>query len=205
MSGTRCPTASMASTLSRRGSRSGRGDFRRGCDLLDDFHDVAVRVEDAQLAVGAVPAREDLVDAFQLAFIPYLARMLLDLLHRPANQLRDRHAVATTGRQIHHGSLEPVPRREPLVLRREDAVVRRNLLAALVQLAVVLDERLAVRRQRDNVLEPCRRVTDPDFDRAEPRMEADVPPDVRVVRDATGPLQLSDDRCVVRIVLEAGG
>jgi hypothetical protein len=82
-------------------------------------------------------------------------------------------------------------------------VVRRDLVAALVALAVVLDERLAVRRQRDDVLERRHGVADPQLDRAEARVEPDVPPDVRVVRDAARLLELADDLGVVRVVAEA--
>src|SRR5919202_1340802 len=120
-----------------------------------------------------------------------LPRERIDLLQRPADQLRDRHAVSLPGREIHYRSLQSIARRQPLVLRREDAVVRRDLLAALVALAVVLDERLAIRGEGNDVLEPGRRVADPDLDCAEPRMEADVPPDVGVVRDTAGLLQLA--------------
>ena len=80
---------------------------------------------------------------------------------------------------------------------------RRDLLACVVPLGVVLDERLAERRDRDHVLELRDAVADPDLDRAEPRVQADVPPDVRVVGDAAGALELADDLGVVRVVCEA--
>ena len=83
-------------------------------------------------------------------------------------------------------------------------MVRRDLLARLELLAELLDERLAVRGDRDRVLDARDGVADPDLDRAEPRVEADVPPDVRVVGDAARALELPDDLCVVGVVVEAG-
>src|SRR5207244_3054996 len=94
-------------------------------------------------------------------------------------------------------------RGEPLVLARQDPVVGAGLLAALEPLAVQLHERLAVRRERDRVLDARDGVADPDLDGAEPRMRPDVPPDVGVVGDAAGLLQLPDDLCVVLVVPEA--
>ena len=56
---------------------------------------------------------------------------------------------------------------------------------------------------RDRVLEPRDRVADADLDGAEPRVEPDVPPDVRVVGDAAGALELADHLGVVGVVAEA--
>src|SRR5204863_3169591 len=98
--------------------------------------------------------------------------------------------------------LEPVAGREPLVLGRQDPVVGRDLVAAAVPLAVVLDERLAVGRQRDGVLDPGDGVADPNLDGAETRMQTYVPPDVRVVGDAPRLLELAGHLRVVRVVLE---
>ena len=80
---------------------------------------------------------------------------------------------------------------------------RRDLLAHVEALGVVLHERLAERGDRDDVVELRHRVADADLDRPEPRVQADVPPDVRVVRDAPGPLELADDLGVVGVVTEA--
>ena len=51
--------------------------------------DVAVGVEDPQLAVGAVAAREDLADPLELPLGAELAGVRLDLLQRPPDELRD--------------------------------------------------------------------------------------------------------------------
>ena len=101
------------------------------------------------------------------------------------------------------GRLEPVAGGEPLVLAREDAVVGRDLHALVVLLGVELHERLAEGRERHGVLDARDRVADPDLDRAEARMQADVPPDVRVVGDAARLLELPDDLRVVGVVAEA--
>ena len=80
----------------------GRGDGRglgRVRDRLDDLDDVAVRVEDAQLAVGARAAGEDVAHALELALAAELARVRLDVAQRAADELRDRHAVAAAGRR----------------------------------------------------------------------------------------------------------
>ena len=129
--------------------------------------------------------------------------MRLQLLQRPADELRDRHAVSPPGHKVHDRRLEPVAGGEPLVLRREDAVVARDLLARVIAVAQQLDERLAVRGDRHGVPEVRDRVADPHLDRAEPRMRADVPPDVRVVGDAPRLLELADDGRVVGVVVEA--
>ena len=66
----------------------------------------------------------------------------------------------------------------------------------------MLHERLHVRGDRDRVLEPRDRVADAHLDRAEPRVRPDVPPDVRVVRDAARLLELADDLRVLGVVAE---
>ena len=81
-------------------------------------------------------------------------------------------------------------------------MVRRDLLARVVPVGERLDDGLAVGRDRDGVLEACHRVADPDLDRAPLRMRPDVPPDVGVVRDAPGALELADDPGVVVVVAE---
>src|SRR5262249_58848208 len=126
-----------------------------------------------ELAVGAVPAAEDLLDPGQLVLGPELAGVRRGELHRAADHLRDGLTVAPPGDEIHDRRLEPVARREPLVLGREDAVIARNLLARIEALRVVLDERLAERDERDDVVELRYRVADPDLDRPESRMEPD--------------------------------
>src|SRR6185503_17125011 len=177
--------------------------FGRLRDLADDLDDVAVRVPDPALPVGAVAAGEDLADALELAVVAELAGMRLDLVERAADELRDRHAVPRPTVEVHHGRLEAVARGQPLVLGREDPVVRGDLRADGMPLAEVLDERLAERRERDRVLDSRHRVADADLDRAEARVQADVPPDVGVVRDAAGLLELADDLRVVGVVAEA--
>ncbi len=143
--------------------------------------------------VGARAASEDVADALELALAAELARMRLDVAERPSDELRHRSAVPPAGGEVHDRRLEPVPRREPLVLAREDAVIRRDALPALEQLAVVLHEALAEGGDGDRVLDPRHGVADPHLDRAQPRVGADVPPDVRVVGDAARPLELADD------------
>src|SRR5262249_22172333 len=104
-----------------------------GCvrDLGDDLDDVPIRVEHAQLPRGAVAAREDVAHALELPLGAELARVRRDLLQSPPDQLRDGDAVALARREVHHRRLEAVAAGEPLVLGREDAVVRRYLLTGL--------------------------------------------------------------------------
>ena len=68
-----------------------------------------------------------------------------------------------------------------------------------------LHERLVVGGERDGVLDARDRVADPQLDRAEPRVEADVPPDVRVVGDAAGALELADQLRELLVALEPRG
>src|SRR5581483_7272376 len=77
-------------------------------DLADDLDDVAVRVEHAQLRVGARAAAEDLLYPAELAVGAELARMRLDQLQRSPDRLRDGHAVPPPGVQVHHRCVEPV-------------------------------------------------------------------------------------------------
>ena len=70
------PRERVAGALSR-GAR-GRG-LSSGRDLAHDFDDVAVRVPDAELTVGAVAAREDVANAFELALGAELARVRFDI------------------------------------------------------------------------------------------------------------------------------
>ena len=77
---TRAPSRSRRSSGSvAGGGRDHARRLRRECDLLDDFVDVAVGVEDAQLALGAVAAGQDGGDPFQLALGAELAGVRLDL------------------------------------------------------------------------------------------------------------------------------
>ena len=101
-----------------------------------------------------LPRDEDRADPLELALAAELARVRLEVAEGAAHELRDRHAVAPAGGEVHHRRLEPVARGKPLVLGREDPVVRRDLLAPVVLLRVVLDERLAEGGDRDRVLEP---------------------------------------------------
>ena len=73
---------------------------------------------------------------------------------------------------------------------------------AVVPLGEQLHERLAVGDDREDVLEARDGVADAHLDRAEPWMQPDVPPDVRVVRDAARLLELAHDLGVVRVALE---
>src|SRR5436190_10122195 len=178
-------------------------DLGRLRDCAGDLHDVPVRVEDPDLTVGAVAAPQDLLDPRELCVRAELAGVRLDEPQGAPHDLRDRLPVAPAGQEVHHRRLEAVPRRQPLVLGRQDAVVRGHGLAGVEELRVVLDERLAVGGDRDHVLEVRHGVADPDLDRAEARVEADVPPDVGVVRDAARTLELPDDLRVVVVVAEA--
>ena len=103
---------------------------------------------------------EDVVDALELGLRAELAGVRLELPQPSPDELRDRNAVAAACLEVHQWSLEPVPGGQPLVLAGQDPVVRPDLLAAVVALAVVLDERLAVGRERDGVLDARDRVAD---------------------------------------------
>src|SRR6185436_7135165 len=74
----------------------------------------------------------------------------------------------------------------------------------LEALGVVLHKGLDVGGKRHGLLDPRDRVHHAHLDRAEAGMEPDVPPDMRVVGDAAGLLQLADDLRVIGIVPEAG-
>src|SRR5205085_12415706 len=117
---------------------------------------------------------QDLCDARELWLGSQLARVRLDELQRSADQLRDGNAVAAAGCEIHHRRLEPIPGSEPLVLRIENPVIGDDLLARVEALRVVLDESLAESGERDHVLELGHRVADPDLDRPEARVQANV-------------------------------
>src|SRR5579875_2571106 len=187
--------------LQRRPLALGR-DLRRLHDLAHDVDDVARRAEDAELAVGAVAAPEDLLDPAELLLASELARLRAQRLQRPPHEGGDRQPVAAAGLEVDHRGGEPVAGGEPLVLARQDAVEGGDLHAPLDELGVVLHERLAVGGDRDRVVEPADGVADPDLDRAQAGMEADVPPDVGVVLDAAGLLELVDDLGVVGVVAE---
>src|SRR5436189_6446030 len=79
-------------TFLGRGRLLDRGRLGRVCDLAGDLDDVAVRIEDPALAVGAVPSGEDLADALELALRSELARVRLDVAQGAPDELRHRHA-----------------------------------------------------------------------------------------------------------------
>src|SRR5439155_17482636 len=164
----------------------------------------SVHVEDPQLPVGAVSLAEDVTDSLELTLGAELARVRLWLAKPPPDELGDRHTVPLSCIEVHERRLEPVAGGEPFVLARQDPVVRADLLAAVEPLAEQLHERLAVRGERDGVFDAGDAVADADLDRAESRMRTDVPPDVRVVGDAAGLLQLPHDLGIVAVVPEAG-
>src|SRR3954454_5788983 len=179
------------------------GRFSRVRDLARHLDDVAVRVEDAELPVGAVALREDVLDALELAVGAELAGMRLEVPERPPDELSDGHAVPAARGEVHDRRLEAVACTEPLVLGDENAVERGQLRARVETLRVVLHEGLHVGGERNRLLHAGDRIHDAHLDRPEAWMEADVPPDVRVVRDAAGLLELADDFGVVGIVAEA--
>src|SRR5579862_9553422 len=105
----RRPRCKLETRLGRRCDR----DLGLLRELADDLDDVAVRVPDPQLPLGAVAAREDLADALELALRPELARVRLDVTQRPTHDLRERDAVPAPGCEVHDRRLEPVARCEP--------------------------------------------------------------------------------------------
>src|SRR5262245_2223145 len=132
-------TASSGPTPRRRSTRPSppaRSSPRRHAlgrvrDLPDDLDDVAVRVVDTQLPVGAVAALQDRADPLELRLRAELAGVRLEVAQRAADELGDRHPVPAAGGEVHHRRLEAVAGSEPLVLRGEDPVVRRDLFAAV--------------------------------------------------------------------------
>src|SRR5262249_34572645 len=66
-----------------------RGRLCRVRDLADDLDDVAVRVERAPLAIGAVASGKDVANAIELPLRAQLAGVRLDVTQRPADQLSD--------------------------------------------------------------------------------------------------------------------
>ena len=80
--------------------------------------------------------------------------------------------------------LEPVARGAPLVLRDQGDRLRRQRALGRMALGERGGERLGQRDERGDCIQACLAVADPDLDRAEPRVRADVPPDVRVVLEA---------------------
>src|SRR5215471_20797473 len=67
-----------------------RGHLGGECDLPCDLDDVAVRVEDAELTLGAVPSSQQLAHAFELPLGSELLRVRLDLAEGPPDDLRYR-------------------------------------------------------------------------------------------------------------------
>src|SRR5207245_11649475 len=84
--------------------RSG-GDLGQLRDLPDDLDDVAVRVEDSELPVGAVAAAEDLLDPGELGLRAQLAGVRLEQLQRPADHLRNGEDRKSTRLNSSHGSI----------------------------------------------------------------------------------------------------
>ncbi len=166
--------------------------------------EVVIRVPGSKLAVCAVAARQDFLDPLQLALRSELACLRLDRVKRASDELGDGYPLARAGREVHHGRLEPVPRGEELVFDCQDAVVARKRASRLEPLAVVLDEGLEVRGYGDGVVDVRDGIADPQLDRAEPRVDADVPPDARVVGDAACALKLADHLGVFGVAPKAG-
>src|SRR3954449_11700487 len=88
-SGAFSPTSSMSPSLRSSGLRLRRDLCRLG-DLARDLDDVLVRVEDVELAVGAVAAAQDLLDAGELLLGAEVARVPAQRLHCPPDEGRHR-------------------------------------------------------------------------------------------------------------------
>src|SRR4029079_2130905 len=69
-------------------------------ELLHDLDDVAVRVPDPKLRVGAVAAGQDLRAPLELQVGAELAGVRFEVAQRPPHELRDRDPVAPSGRQV---------------------------------------------------------------------------------------------------------
>ena len=97
-------------------------------DLAYDLDQVAVGIEDAQLPIRAVAVAEEVIDPLELSLRAELACVRLELPQPPADELRHGHPIAAPGGEVHDRRLEPVAGSQPLVLARQDPVVRANLL-----------------------------------------------------------------------------
>ena len=117
------PTLLDARSGSRRDAARSRSRSRSRC-TTSTMSRFALKTRSCRSA--PLPLREDRADALELALGAELARVRLDLLQRPPHELRDGNAVPLAGGEVHDRRLEPVAAGEPLVLGREDAVVRRD-------------------------------------------------------------------------------
>ncbi len=132
-----------------------------------------------------------------------LARVRREPLDAAARQLGGGQPRARVPGQVHQQRVEAVARRGPLVLRDELAVMRRRQHAALGLVDGPGDARLHVGGEHEHLVDVELHVHDPDLDRAQARMRAHVPPQVRVVVDHAGLLHRADHLEVVLVGREA--
>src|SRR5207248_11118538 len=122
----------------------------------------------------AVAAGEELLDEGELVDAAEAARGRLGELGEREHRV-PRGALLVAG-EVDEIGLEPVAHGAPLVLGDQRHGLDRQRALALVPLRERRDEALHERDERADGLEPCLRVADPDLDRAEPWMRAQVPP-----------------------------
>src|SRR5437879_12039285 len=79
-------------------------------DLPRDLDDVPVRVEDVELAVGAVAAAQDLLDAGELLLGAEVARVRADRLQCPSHEGRHWQPVAAPRGAVHDRARDSVAR-----------------------------------------------------------------------------------------------
>ena len=122
--------------------------------------------------------------------------MLAQPLVKPPRERLRAHRLALG--QVDQLAVEPVPRRQPLVLVEHLVRVVAELLAGVEVLGQLLDHRLDQRRQRERVLDVRLRVHRADLDRAEVRVRPHVVPEPGVVLHHAGVDHEADPALVVR-------
>ncbi len=129
------------------------------------------------------------------------AQVIHDVIHQFqqfGNQLAHGHFGFLA--EIDHLSIDAVPRRAPLVLFDEGAPVKAPAYIALVEAVQLYDDGLRESRDGHGFFHPRRNVKHAEFQRAEHRVWAHIPPDLFAVVDA---IQL--DEKVHEILVRAPG
>src|SRR5688572_28392236 len=152
-------------------------------DVLHDRLQITGLAIDRELPIGAGPFREDGMDVVDRLAAAELVDDVVEELAQLDRELPHRHFGAFA--EVDQLAVDPPPRRPPLVLLDERPAVQPESLVPGVELVQLDHDGLAQGGDHHRRFRLGGDVADPEFERAERRMRADVPPDLLGVVDAS--------------------
>src|SRR5262245_45841457 len=145
--------------------------------------------------LGARALGHDPAHVVDLASAPEIVHDIVDELDQLDSELAHRHFDALA--EIDQLAVNPPPRGAPLVFLDERAVVAPEAEVPFPQAKELDDDGLRERGDGDRGARSGRHIADAEFQRAEHRMRAQIPPDLLAVVDA---VQLDEELDVLLVL-----